>query len=495
MPFQPQYATHRYTDELTVLHSQSLVECRLPGSEIGSILAVNAHAVCSECICADGEVRYSGKLRLCIVYEDGNRKVCRAERGAEFYHKADGSAVSPACFAKTFFQIDNVTHRREGSGLYVSVVIGAITHVFGSKHADYLIGGEEIIVKKQPVFLTKTVCVSGETEGEDEFETDYVGDVLLHDETPLVTSCKANAGQIEIEGELALSVCVLKSDDSICTYERMIPFSMQIPSEEAFGQVTAAARVRVKEATLSADTDEEMAVSKMVLSFVLCTDCFLSSRDELDAAVDAFSTACETQLHYQNEVGSYLTKQTKCVERVAGTALLSPAVDGEYSLVSAVLPKAEAVCKKTENGYEAEGVVTAEILLKNTDGGYKSTTLSLPFVFPITAAGAIVEADCMACGLNVRRALDGETQAEAIVKLSMRCYEETQTRYICETVEGAPIECSNAAITLFIPRAGDDLWTVAKRRHLSPDELQKSNPDLQFPVREGERIFVYRQIK
>jgi hypothetical protein len=183
------------------------------------------------------------------------------------------------------------------------------------------------------------------------------------------------------------------------------------------------------------------------------------------------------------------------VERVAGTALLSPALEGEYSLVTAVLPHAEAVCKKTENGYEAEGVVTAEILLKNAEGGYKSATLHLPFVFPITASGDFVEADCMACGLNVRRTADGETQAEAIVKLSLCCYEETQTRYICEVAEGEKLEQSNAAVTLFIPRAGDDLWTVANRRHLAPEEPQKSNPDLQFPVREGERIFVYRQIK
>jgi hypothetical protein len=38
------------------------------------------------------------------------------------------------------------------------------------------------------------------------------------------------------------------------------------------------------------------------------------------------------------------------------------------------------------------------------------------------------------------------------------------------------------------------LWQVAKRLACDPDELQKSNPELTFPVKEGERIFVYRQI-
>ena len=87
MSVKAQYDTYRYTGEICRLQSQSIVECRLPGSEIGTILAVQAHAVPTECVCADGEVRYSGKLLLCIVYEDGNKKICRAERGAEFFHK------------------------------------------------------------------------------------------------------------------------------------------------------------------------------------------------------------------------------------------------------------------------------------------------------------------------------------------------------------------------------------------------------------------------
>ena len=116
MSIKPQYETYRYTGEICNLTAQSMVECRLPGSEIGSVLAVHARAVGGECVCADGEVRYGGKLVICIVYEDGNRKICRAERGAEFFHKAENSAVTPACFAKILLTPDNVSTRREGSG-------------------------------------------------------------------------------------------------------------------------------------------------------------------------------------------------------------------------------------------------------------------------------------------------------------------------------------------------------------------------------------------
>ena len=101
MSIKPQYETYRYTSEICRLRAQSMVECRLPGSEIGSVLAVHAVAIPLECACENGEVRYSGKVLLCVVYEDGARKICRVERGIEFFHKAEHSGVSPACFAKT----------------------------------------------------------------------------------------------------------------------------------------------------------------------------------------------------------------------------------------------------------------------------------------------------------------------------------------------------------------------------------------------------------
>jgi hypothetical protein len=108
---------------------------------------------------------------------------------------------------------------------------------------------------------------------------------------------------------------------------------------------------------------------------------------------------------------------------------------------------------------------------------------------------AEAEVEALVCGLNVRRKKDGETQAEATLKLCVKTFERVEWEYISEVEIGEKHQETDAAISIFLPCEGENLWQVAKRLCLAPEELVKSNPNLTFPIQEGERIFIYRQIK
>lgn len=494
MSIKPHFETYRYTTQVCKTGSQSIVECRLPGSEIASVLAIYAKAVPTECVCADGEVRYNGKLLLNIVYEDADRKVCRAERGAEFSHRAEDESVTPACFAKADFKTDNVSYRREGSGLYISVIIGADISVYGTAQAEYLSDGEGIVAKKSAQTIVKTVCVSGESETDDEFETDYIGDILMHSENVNIGYVTAEAGQIAVAGEINLNICALKSDLSLCSYERLVPFRLEIPCDESMPKLPASAKVRVKSAVLTAGTDEEKGKCKIDAEFILSADCELYIRDELPACEDIFSPECELSYKKETKKGRYLSDILRFTERASGAASLSVPIDYSASLQAAVLPRAEITCKRGENGGEAEGAIFADVLLCDADGVHRSAELSLPFLFPVKYdEDCIAEAEATVCGLSVRQRREGEAEAEATLKVTLRLYKETTAEYICETEEGEAYKESDSAISIFIPRAGDGLWEIAKQLRRPPEDVEKSNPELKFPVKEGERIFIYRQ--
>ena len=186
-------------------------------------------------------------------------------------------------------------------------------------------------------------------------------------------------------------------------------------------------------------------------------------------------------------------KQVKHAERVGGFAALSSLPDGEFTLQAAVMPRADIVCKKTEKGMEAEGAVLAEIVLVNNEGMHRSATLSLPFLFPVDAEGE-AEIDCVVCGLNVRRKKNGETEAEGTLKMCVRSYGRKTWRYVNGVEEGAPYPKEDGAFTVFMPRAGEDEWSLCKRLGCSSERLKATNGELKFPLKGDERICVYRQL-
>lgn len=487
---KPHYETYRYTTQICTANSQSIVECRLAGSEIGSILAVHARAVPTEWTCRDGEIRYAGKLFVTIVYEDTERRVCRAERGAEFSHRAEHASITPACFATARWSAENVTTRREGSGLYISVIVGAHFSVFGEAQVNYLYDGEGLQVKREGQPIVRVTTVSENAQADDEFETDYALDVLMHSENAYLSSAEAEDGQIVLSGEIALNLCAIKEDGSLCSYERLVPFRVEIPCEDSMPQRSVSGNVYVKHASLSVATDEEKGKCRIEAEIGLCATAELYVCDEIPACVDAYSTEKELALKKEQKEGRRLVGMLRFTERVNGTASLSEPIDYSVALQAALMPRAEIACK---NG-EAEGAVFADLVLADADKIHKSARLSLPFLFPVNAGeGVETEAEAIVCGLCVRQRKEGEAEAEATLKVVVKLYEKDCAEYVCEAIEGEAHETSDSAISIYLPHAGDGLWETAKRLRCKAEELEKSNPELKFPLCGNERIFVYRQ--
>ena len=493
MSIKPQYNTHHYTSELCKLQSQSIVECRLQSGEIASVLTVHAKAVPEEVTCLDGEVKYSGKLFVTVVYRDLDGKICRAERGAEFFHKAQSDKISPACFAKAVFTCDGIKTRREGSGFFLSVVVEAKISVYGNIATEYLASGEGLELKTAEAQIYKTICVSGETEEEDSFEMDGVTDVLLHSERANIAQAFVSSGKISIIGEVNLSLCLLKGE-SVCSYERQIPFTVELPIEEWAEKMPVNAKTEVKSAILTVNTDEETNKSRVALSLVLYSECLTYLKEEITVCDDLFSTENELLVKRQKVEGRYLTNVQRFTERIGGGASLSLSFDGEIGLQSVVNPRVEISFKRTGNSSgEAEGYVEAELLFCGEDG-VRATSLTLPFLFPVQAEAGEVEIEGSVYGLSVRR-LGDKFEAEGTLKVVVKSYRECSCSFVCAVEEGKAIEKKTSALSIYLPTVGDGLWDVAKKLGCKCEDVVKSNPELEFPIKGGEKLFIYRQLQ
>ena len=211
----------------------------------------------------------------------------------------------------------------------------------------------------------------------------------------------------------------------------------------------------------------------------------------MDAIIDAFSTECAVRLGY-SEAETCSSKETFVrTERIAGKAALSSPIDYSDTLLAVALQRAEGEVVFTPEGRRFEGLATATLLVKGQDGR-RGVEMSVPFSVPLPCEGECA-VSALVCGMSARQKQEGEIDAEATLKLSVTPRQRSVLRAVCAVEEGEPFSERDCAVSVYIPRAGDGLWELSKRLKKPPEEVMRSNPELEFPIREGKRVIIYRK--
>ena len=498
MPVNAQFETYPYTACGAPLRAQSIVECRLADWADNAILAVCPAVLPTGAEVLSGEVRYGGKLFFSVVAAAPDGTLVAAERGVEFSHRAACEEAVPAASAEVRLIVEKTETRQEGRSRILSAIVTAEIRLCVPSQLQYLAGGEGVVCDLAPVRVGKSEACSGAFSLEEEFDTDYVGDILLHSEQIVPTRVVACAGYLDVSGEVLL--CVLakrEGENEPVAYERLIPFRAEIPCDAASSGMPCCARVRVDSVNLSASCDEEKDRCRILARIEASVEGKVLRADEVQMAQDAFCpgyacTLARAGLHGEEPVCSFTA-----TERVAGACA---AEEGEIApadvLLAAALASAELTAVCADGEISVEGVLHASVFCKGENGMPKSARIALPFAFPVRCdrahAGDRAEVSCCCQGISVRRR-GGDAEAECSLRRFFILYAQAEYEYVADLSAGEATGEVCGSVGVYFPAPGDTLWETAKKMQRSPASLKEEHPELTFPLTGGERIVVWRQ--
>lgn len=486
MSLSTQYSTGTYQRRIAVIKSQSIVEIRLSGQEIGEVVAVYPQVSLSSVETASGRVTYGGRLVCTVVYADENGKLCRLQKGAEFSHYSDDDRLAPAHNALCSLTCEKAQIKRDGSSYLIAVVVGAEISIFASAERNMLTEAEGAVCNRENQKLFTAVTFTGESEVEDDFDCN-AEDVLVPAAEVLVLNCGCRAGAVEVSGEIYLSLLAVRSGKPVCL-DRIIPFKCEIPCDDALLSRNAVCRAEIKEISVNARVNEERGKCDVELVAQLTFAGQYYEEEEASLILDAFSRENSLQLTYAEETASPCNETKVYTERVTGLCATKAKLDYTCSLLAAALPKAEFA--HSQSGIE--GSVSATLLYEQ-NGEIHSTEVNLPFSVTLTGLNTeCADITVAVCGVNIRQRAEGECEAEAVLKIAAADCEQQTVKYLTDAVEGEKLNVNDSAISVYIPAAGDGLWNTAKKLLQSPEEIQSTNPELTFPLSGKERILVYR---
>lgn len=486
MAINAQQQSGTYLRQVANLSTQSVVEIKFSGQEIGEVVAVYPQISLSSLEISSGRANYGGRIICTVVYTDSEGKLCRIQKGAEFSHYIDDERLAPAQRGECVLKCERCQLKREGSSYVVAVVVGANITVYDNSQRSFITNVEGANCRLENGKIYSLVNFSGESEVEDDFEC-AASDVLVPAANVCVTGCNVRTGLVEVSGEIYLSLLAVRDGSPVCL-DRAIPFKCELSCDEALFNRRAYCRAEIAGINVNCKVNENSGKCNVGFEATLAFNGHFFEEEEISYAQDAFSEQCDLNLSFAEERVFTDGDIKNYSERVQGPCAAKAKLDYTCAFLAATLPSAEF--ERTKNGIE--GSVTATLLYEQ-GGEVHATEVNMPF--SVTLAG--LSEDCKnisvcVLGVSLRQRAEGECEGEASLKITAADGEYKTVRYMTDATEGEARTPSDSAISVYITQAGDGLWETAKRLCVSPESIQNSNPELTFPLTGKERIIIYR---
>lgn len=485
MSLNCQSQTGAYTKKVAHLKSQSQVEIKF-AQDIGEVIVASPHVALSSTEVSSGRVSFGGRIILTIVYIDGDGKLCRMQKGAEFSHYADDDCLAPAQRADCVLSCERLKLKREGSQYIAAVVLGADIDVYDNAERSFVTDIDGAVCLKDSQSLYTLVNFAGESEVEDEFLC-VADDVLAPSAEALVLNCTVGSGVVEVSGEIYLSLLAVRETKPVAL-SRVIPFKCEVACDEGLLSGRAFCRAEIRSLGINCKVNEEKSKCGVQLSATLAFCGHFFEEEQVTLVSDAFSKTNKLDLSFGEESVQLDTDIRVFTEKTSGLCATKAKLDYTCAFSAAVEPRAEYA--RTPDG--VEGAITATLLYEQ-GGELKSTEINMPFTLTLAGlSAACKQLKVAVCGLSLRQRAEGECEGEATLKICAFDGEAKNIKYLTGAECGAEIPEEGCAVSVYVPAAGDGLWQTAKRLSETPDNLVASNPDLKFPLTGKERILVFR---
>lgn len=476
------------------------IKTEVSSESISGVLSVAPFVTLTETEVQNGKVKYGGKIIFYVSYVDASGALKKCECGNEFVGEIKNPIIKQNCRAFVTAEAEKVETDLNGLYLSVGAYVNVTLNISDCSEINALKGGENLVVNEKELIKVKGLGIRrGIYPIEEEFELNYpIEEVLFHRADAVVTACQCGVGTIIVDGEVLLSAIVLQKGDKkdIVKETRAVPFRMEIECEEAMPNMYSTARVKERSFKTDVTVDAESGKSVVSVGVSLGFEGEAFALTDTRIAVDAFSTENEIEL-LKEEYPVYKTCEIRSFSAtVQGRAEVNELPVG--TLVLATYGEKATVISETcsEGVLTVTGVINATAFLRDGDGKVFTRKLEVPFEKSFDAGfNCDMETSTVVKALKANSKIVSLTEMDFDADLRFTVYpqEKCSVKVVKEVKLLGEKKTSDAAISVYIPTEGEELWSLAKRLNVCPDALIETNKELQFPLTGKERIVVYRR--
>ena len=458
------------------------------------IISVIASARVTKVEPENGEIRVGYRLNYKVIYKGA--EIDCLEETADRQTVIRQAGVTPKSVVCVDAQVISTEYVGTTS-LKVRLNIELSGYVISERDWECVDSNEGWQVKNSAVSVEHITPVNEkEIVAEHDFELkEGLGRILTYNTQVSIKSVRAANEISEVDGECYTYITYL-NDQNLLSRCLTVPFHTEILVEEIKEDSLVYLSGVANSTTITLPDGE--GSTNVRLEVVVGLKGYAINRALCDVVCDAYSTTKELKCNYAELTVDDSLCLTGIRDRLSGSVRLEEDQPRVRSVLCVCPPAVGAVTVTKNDDIMVEGIVSCDILYLDEQDGVGKILAEIPYRVQVTEEFACTEqlsARVMAYNLSARARHNDEIEVNGEITVELFGASFRTVRAVASAEEGAEKECSDVAISLYLVRSGEDLWDVAKAMSTDEDTLMRLNPDVELPLKGGEKILLYRPIE
>lgn len=496
-----------YRKKIAVI--QTSVEQKIDAEEvnIGKIICVNANVNLENIEMLNGEAYYNGIVTFDSIYTDEQGNLIVNQSNTDLNGKITDDTINANMVPVYKAEIVNVTiNNATSNGFKVVANIEMTLEAYvDDQVSSYDTSSENIKLKKESINIFNL-----KANGSSSFNINEQVDIKTNDCKILfknanicVKDIKSGTGYFTIDGDLHFDTCYeLGEDDNkmVKCVSQIIPFKEEIEVQDLTKEdiVNVMTSLRPDDVVITFEPNED-GKSALLINAKIGIKYFVLSHIEREISVDAYSIT--NNLNLVNESFKY----TKCIQSICE----NKTIDCELTLQEEQkrINKIMFVCGETVNVTNSyiqddklavEGIVSANIVYLSDDDNEEicSAVIENPFKVEIVddlckTENIFVKTCIKECTYHAKRGKEISLSFELVIKADI--FDTQDGSYLKDVEIAEEYQKSQYSLQIFFAPENSDAWEIGKQLHCDIGDIEKQNPDLQFPLSKQEQIVYFIQ--
>ena len=452
------------------------------------VLSVKALADVSSCEQIDADYTMLGKTQINVLYLTENNTLESVMGYADWQNSV--KVVGEVSFAQV--SVKEVIYDAVSSNeIGISVLHNVYAHGISKDQITTLVNlPEDYVCNKAEVCFNQVKASStSKFVVTDNIDMPNALQILNSSACVKVKSVTSGIDLASVEGEIDVKLFYATADGTN-TLTKTLDFKQEVSCLGAVPSDLSSANVYINSITSTLEFADK---TNLVLAVGLCAQADVYESKNLQVVTDVFSLSkkLETTTEYIDYT-TYLNSNYYNDTVVCNAVLDKDNVD---ELVSVINPTVELSYANVLNGkLNIEGVVKSTVVYKDNQAETtNSYNMVCPFISRIDTdiSGGINNIN-INCNLSNTKLRSGK-EIEIVVALNISCdtSAETYFDYIKNINEVGPKEEQSSAITIYVTKENESLYSVAKALNVLPETITSQNEVIDNKFASGQRVFVY----